>query len=79
MAQRISDVPDQYSPRVWKQIMRDLISRLAKLEATVGPYTVTNFTETRTLDPTIATTADVANFIATLVNDMQNAGRFSSP
>lgn len=37
-------------------------------------YTVTNFTETRTLDATAATLANVANFICTLVDDWKNRG-----
>ena len=37
-------------------------------------YTVTNFTETRTLDATAATLANVANFLCTLLDDLKNRG-----
>ena len=37
-------------------------------------YTLSNVTTTRTLDPSTATTADVANVLATLLQDMKNRG-----
>ncbi len=75
MALKISTVPDQYSPTAWRQIVRDVDARFRALEAATGKYTVSNFTPTRTLDASTATLADVANFVATLVSDMQGAGR----
>lgn len=38
---------------------------------TVPTYTVSNVTVTRTLDPTTATLSDVANVLATLIQDLQ--------
>lgn len=75
MAARITDVPATYDPPIWRQIMRDLVARFGKLESAVGTYTVTNFTPTRSLDMSVATSADIGNFLATLVSDLQNAGR----
>lgn len=37
-------------------------------------FTVVNFTDTRTLDASTATVADVANVLCTLLNDMKNRG-----
>lgn len=37
-------------------------------------YTVTNFTETRTLDATAATLIDVKNVFCTLIDDLKNRG-----
>lgn len=37
-------------------------------------YTVSNYTKTRTLDASTATTADIANVLCTLIYDMQNRG-----
>lgn len=75
MASRITDVPDQYDAPTWRNIMRDLVARLAKLGSSVGQYTVTGYTETRTLDMGSATATDIGNFVATMVSDLQKAGR----
>lgn len=40
-------------------------------EAIADDYTVTNFTETRTLDASTATAGDVADVLCTLIQDMQ--------
>lgn len=75
MAVKISDVPATYNPQQWRQIVRDIDSRFAKLEASVGKYTVSNFTPLRTLNAGTATTTQLANFVATLVSDLQQVGR----
>jgi hypothetical protein len=50
----------------------------ASLEGDAGQvadaYTVTNFTETRTLDAGTATASDVADVLATLISDLQKRG-----
>ena len=43
-------------------------------EEVADAYTLSNVTPTRTLDPTSATTADIANVLATLLQDMKNRG-----
>lgn len=75
MAKRIADVPSDYDSRTFRQIIRDINTRFAALEAAVSVYTVSNYIETRSLDMGTATATDIGNFLATLVNDMQNAGR----
>lgn len=75
MAERITNVPEQYDPRSWRQIMRDLGQRFAKLERTAGPYVLSNITPTRTLDMGTATATEIGNFVATLVQDLQSIGR----
>lgn len=75
MAIKISDVPAEYSPQRWRQIVRDIDSRFAKLEAAAGTYAVSNFTPTRTLNAGTATLVQLANFVATLVSDLQQVGR----
>jgi hypothetical protein len=37
-------------------------------------FTIENFTETRTLDASTATVADLANFVATFIDDLQKRG-----
>ncbi len=72
---RIADVPTQYDPIQFRQIIRDIESRFRALEAAVSTYTVSNFTPTRTLDMGTAGAAEIGNFLATLVSDMKKAGR----
>ncbi|MBW3099192.1 hypothetical protein [Pseudohoeflea coraliihabitans] len=43
-------------------------------EQIADAYTLSNFTETRTLDASTATASDIANVLATLLWDMQNRG-----
>lgn len=43
-------------------------------EEIADAYTLSNVTTTRTLDPSTATAADVANVLATLLQDMKNRG-----
>lgn len=75
MARRITDVPATYDVELWRQIMRDFDSRFRDLERTVGTYTVSNYTPTRTLNMGTATATDIGNFLCTLVADLQGAGR----
>jgi hypothetical protein len=42
--------------------------------AVADGFTVSNFTVTRTLNAGTATTADIANFLATLIDDLQKRG-----
>jgi hypothetical protein len=73
------DKPHHGHPAKYRQIMRDIASRVAALEKTVGPYVVENFTPTRTLDMATAGAPQIGNFIATLVSDLQAVGRISKP
>jgi len=43
-------------------------------EEIADAYTLSNVTETRTLNVSTATTADIANVLATLLLDMKNRG-----
>lgn len=43
-------------------------------DAIADAYTVTNLTETRSLDCNTATLDDLRNVVGTLLNDMQNRG-----
>lgn len=73
MVQRTTNVPDQYDAATWRAIMTDLDKRFKALEAAVGVYTVANFVPTRTLDMTSTNATNIGNFLATLVQDLQNA------
>lgn len=42
--------------------------------AIASDFTVSNYTETRTLDAGTATTADVANVLCTLISDLAKGG-----
>jgi hypothetical protein len=44
------------------------------IETMADEYDVSNFTPTRTLNATTATAADVANFIATFIDDIKRRG-----
>lgn len=44
-------------------------------EAAFDDYTLSNVTETRTLDVSAATLTDLKNFVATMVLDIQRRGR----
>lgn len=44
------------------------------LSQAAADFTITNYTETRTLDAGSATLADVRNFVCTLVLDLKNSG-----
>jgi hypothetical protein len=76
---RITEVPDPYDARRWRLIVKDIENRFAKVEQMAGPYTISNFTPTRTLNMGTATATDIGNFLATLVSDLQAIGRLSKP
>lgn len=44
------------------------------IEVVADDFTLSNITVTRTLDPTSTTLAEVANVLATFINDIQNRG-----
>lgn len=46
----------------------------ADVEHIFDDFTVSNYTETRTLDASTATLSDVTNFICTIVRDIQAGG-----
>lgn len=73
MAQRVTNVPDQYDAATWKAILSDLGRRFDALERATGTYTVSNFVPTRTLDMTSTNATNIGNFLATLVSDLQAA------
>jgi hypothetical protein len=76
MAQkRLTDIPDPYDARTFRRFSQDIDARFRALEASVSVYTVTNFTPTRTLDMATAGAPQIGNFLATLVSDLQSAGR----
>lgn len=52
-------------------------SHMERVVAIAKAFTVTNVTETRTLDASTATVTDVANFLGTLIQDMSKGGRIS--
>lgn len=76
---RLTDIPNQYNARAFRAFSQDITARFAKLESAVSVYNVTNFVVTRDLDMATATVTDIGNFLATLVSDLQNAGRLGKP
>ena len=63
----------------WKRWAQEAFSELERasyedLSAVAGDFTVTNFTETRTLDAGTATLADVADVLCTFIQDIRNRG-----
>lgn len=79
MPKRISEPSDTYDPLRQRQIISDITARFAALESAAGPYTITNFTPTRSLNMSVATATDIGNFVATLVSDLQAKGRLLKP
>lgn len=73
---RLKDPQLVWSQAWGQQIVKALTDR-ANLDKTplVAGYTVSNYTETRTLNAGTATATDVANFVATLVSDLIAAGK----
>ncbi len=53
-------------------------SRVLNLTEIAQNYTLSNVTETRSLDPTAATAQDVANVFATFLQDLQKGGALRS-
>lgn len=63
----------------WKKWVEGALAEIERasyedLSAVAGDFTVSNFTETRTLNAGAATLADVANVLCTFIQDMQNRG-----
>lgn len=75
----LPQIGDRYDGRQMGQFVRVLQDRLAVIEqpATVG-WTTANYTPTRTLNAGTATTADVANVLCTLIEDLKAAGRLGA-
>lgn len=77
MAKRQVTIPKDYNQDTFSNIIRDVESRLNKLEAPVKTYAITNppGSPVRTLDVSGATLADLKDFIGSLIADLQAAGR----
>lgn len=63
----------------WKKWVEQALAEIERatyedLSAVAGDFTVTNFTETRTLDAGTATLADVTNVLCTFIQDIRNRG-----
>lgn len=72
---RIGNVPDMYDAANFRKIIGDIDKRFQDVERKTGTYDVSNFVPTRSLDMATATPTDIGNFLATLVEDLQGAGR----
>ena len=74
LGQKTAD--DNQAFRKWaEQALREIESASEDDIADVfGDFTVTGFTNTRSLNATTATLSDVASFLCTLVNDLSNRG-----
>lgn len=76
MAKRPIITPKTYDPTTFSNIFHDLENRLISLESPVKTYDVTNAgAAVRSLDVTTATLSDVKDFLATLIKDLQAAGK----
>jgi hypothetical protein len=63
----------------WKKWVEQALAEIERatyedLSAVAQDFTVTNFTEARTIDAGTATLADVTNVLCTLIRDLQNRG-----
>ena len=68
--------PDQYDQRMTQQTFVDIERRLEQLEkpANATAYTITNRTEDRTLDCDSTSTAELADVLGTLIEDLKAKG-----
>lgn len=69
--------PREYNYDDFMLILTELDQRITDLERAITDqnYTVTNNTTNRTIDPLTATTAQTAQVVATLIEDMKLRGR----
>jgi hypothetical protein len=63
--------PDDYLQRALRQLEEASLEDAMQI---ADGFELGEFTETHTLNPTTATTADVANFLATFISDLQKRG-----
>lgn len=76
MAKRPISIPKTYDPVTISNIVHDFENRLNAVESPVKTYEITNEgAAVRTLDVTAATLADLKDFVASLVKDLQAAGK----
>lgn len=76
MGKRPVSIPRDYDPVTFSNIVHDFENRLIALESPVKTYAITNAgSSVRSLDVTAATLADVKDFLASLVKDLQAAGK----
>lgn len=77
MAKRQVTIPKEYDQTTFSNIIRDVESRLNKLEAPVKTYAITNppGSPVRSLNVAAATLADVRDFLGSLIADLQAAGK----
>lgn len=64
---------------MWKRWVEGALAELERatyedLSAVAADFTVTNFTETRTLDAGAANATDVADVLCTFIQDIRNRG-----
>jgi hypothetical protein len=76
MARSLPSAPNEYSHWWAQQLVDDVQTELLELTqpAQVG-YAMTNVTLTRTLDADSTTLAEVADVLATLIDDLKAKGR----
>lgn len=76
MAIRLPTPGQDYDPGWALELVRALEQEAVAASAPPTPrYTVSGYTETRSLDASSATTADLANFVCTLAADLKAAGK----
>lgn len=71
--------PNFDDPKIWKKWVDDCFAEIDRasqedLSAVAADFTVTNYTPTRTINAGTASTADIANVLCTLIDDLRNRG-----
>lgn len=71
--------PNLNDPKIWKDWVEKCLNEIERasqedLSAVAADFTVTNYTPTRTLNAGTASTADIANVLCTLIDDLRNRG-----
>jgi hypothetical protein len=73
---RLPSPPSEYGQRWANQLINQLEQNIAatNLAASSARYTVTNVTDDRTYDANSTTTAELADVLGTLINDLRERG-----
>lgn len=76
MAIRLTDQGEEFDQIKMRQLIRELEFEIDKLKQPAKRgYTVTSGTESRTLNASTATLAELRNFVGTLIDDLKAVGR----
>lgn len=75
MPRFVGPIPDKWDPRWFADLIGEIQRELDRLSTPIsGGYTVTNATEDRAYDADTVAVAELADVVATLIDDLQTKG-----